>query len=69
MYLGMVPVMQLHNAFRNRWRGAYWASHSIRTVPTANWGDESTFDFYFEGNKKGTVEIPQLAAERNIIGP
>ena len=49
MYLKMAPVMQLYNVFRNRWCGAYWASKGLRVIPTVNWGDESTFDFCFEG--------------------
>ena len=55
MYLEMAPVMQLYNVFRNRWYGAYWASKGIRVVPTVNWGDESTFDFCFDGIEKGSV--------------
>lgn len=55
MYLEMAPVMQIYNVFRNRWCGAYWASKGIRVIPTVNWGDESTFDFCFEGIEKGSV--------------
>ena len=55
MYLEMAPVMKLYNVFRNRWCGAYWASKGIRVIPTVNWGDESTFDFCFEGIEKGSV--------------
>lgn len=55
MYLEMTPVMQLYNVFRNRWCGAYWASKGIRVIPTINWGDESTFDFCFEGIERGSV--------------
>ena len=55
MYLEMAPVMQIYNVFRNRWCGAYWASKGLRVIPTVNWGDESTFDFCFEGIEKGSV--------------
>ena len=55
LYLEMAPVMQLYNVFRNRWCGAYWASKGIRVIPTVNWGDESTFDFCFDGIEKGSV--------------
>ena len=55
MYLEMAPVMQLYNVFRNRWCGAYWASKGLRVIPTVNWGDESSFDFCFEGIEKGSV--------------
>ena len=54
VYLEMAPVMQLYNVFRNRWCGAYWASKALRVVPTVR-GDESTFDFCFEGIEKGSV--------------
>ena len=55
MYLEMASVMQLYNVFRNRWCGACGASKGIRVIPTVNWGDESTFDFCFEGIEKGSV--------------
>ena len=55
MYIEMHPVMQLYNTFRNRWVGAYLADHKIKVVPTVNWGDESTFDFCFEGIAKGSA--------------
>ncbi|MEA4996308.1 MAG: DUF4417 domain-containing protein [Petrimonas sp.] len=55
MYLEMAPIMQLYNVFRNRWCGAYWASKGMRVIPTVNWGDESTFDFCFEGIEKGGI--------------
>ncbi len=55
MYIEMAPVMQIFNVFRNRWCGAYWASKGIRVIPTVNWGDESTFDFCFDGIEKGST--------------
>ena len=55
MYLEMAPVMQIYNTFRNRWCGAYWASKGMRVVPTVSWGDESTFEFCFDGIEKGSV--------------
>ncbi len=55
MYLEMAPVMQLYNVFRNRWCGSYWTSKGIRVIPTVNWGDESTFDFCFDGIEKGST--------------
>lgn len=67
MYLEMAPIMQLYNIFRNRWCGAYWASKGIRVIPTVNWGDESTFDFCFEGIEKGSVVAVStyMASEHN----
>lgn len=66
MYLEMAPVMQLYNVFRNRWCGAYWASKGIRVIPTVNWGDESTYDFCFEGIEKGsTVAVSTYMASES----
>lgn len=66
MYLEMAPVMQLYNVFRNRWCGAYWASKGIRVIPSVNWGDESTFDFCFEGIEKGsTVAVSTYMASES----
>lgn len=55
MYLEMARVCQIYNVFRNRWCGAYWASKGMRVVPTVNWGDESTFEFCFDGIERGGV--------------
>lgn len=55
MYLEMALVMQLYNTFRNRWCGAYWASKGMRVIPTVNWGDESSFEFSFDGIEKGSI--------------
>jgi len=67
MYLEMAPVMQLYNTFRNRWCGAYWASKGIRVIPTVNWGNESTFDFCFDGIEKDSVVAVSsyMASEHN----
>ncbi len=55
MYLEMNRTIQLYNTFRNRWCGAYLASKGIRVIPTVNWGDETTFDFCFEGVPTGSI--------------
>ena len=66
MYLEMAPVMHIYNVFRNRWCGAYWASKGIRVIPSVNWGDESTFDFCFQGIEKGsTVAISTYMASEH----
>lgn len=67
MYLEMAPVLQIYNVFRNRWCGAYWASKGISVIPSVNWGDESTFDFCFQGIEKGIV-VPCIEHQAvNII--
>ncbi len=66
MYLEMAPVMQIYNVFRNRWCGAYWASKGLRVIPSVNWGDESTFEFCFQGIEKGsTVAVSTYMASES----
>lgn len=66
MYLEMAPVMQIYNVFRNRWCGAYWASKGIRVIPSVNWGDETSFDFCFQGIEKGsTVAVSTYMASES----
>lgn len=55
MYLEMHPLEKLHNVFRNRWIGAYYASKGLRVIPSVSWGDEDTFDYCFEGIAKNSV--------------
>ena len=55
MYAEMSPVIQIYNTFRNRWIGAYYASKGLRVIPSVSWGDESTFEFCFDGIEKGSV--------------
>ena len=55
MYLEMHPLEKLHNVFRNRWIGAYYASKGLRVIPSVSWGDEDTFDYCFEGITKNSV--------------
>lgn len=55
MYLEMHPLEKLHNVFRNRWIGAYYASKGLRVIPSVSWGGEDTFDYCFEGIAKQSV--------------
>lgn len=55
MYLEMPYSLQIYNTFRNRWCGAYYASHGIKVIPTVNWSDEGSFDFSFKGIEKGSI--------------
>ena len=58
MYLEMHPLQKLHNVFRNRWTGAYYASKGLRVIPSVSWGYEDTFDYCFEGiAKNSTVSV------------
>ena len=51
----MKTLEKLHNVFRNRWLGAYYASKGLRVIPSVSWGEEDTFDYCFEGIAKNSV--------------
>jgi hypothetical protein len=55
IYWDMPRAIQIFNTFRNRWCGAYWQSQGAKVIPTIAWGDESTWDFCFDGVEKGSV--------------
>lgn len=55
------PNMNLNeirfNVFKNRYLGCLWQYYGIKVISTIQWGDESTFDFCFDGVEKGSVVI------------
>ena len=55
IYWDMPIALQINNTFRNRWCGAYWQSHGAKVIPTIAWGDESTWEFCFDGVEQGSV--------------
>ena len=55
MYIEMPQTIQLYNTFRNRWCGAYFAEHGLRVIPAVSWGEESSFDYCFEGIEHGSI--------------
>ena len=55
MFTDMPRALQIYSVFKNRWCGAYWQSLGLRVIPTINWGDESSFDFCFDGVEEGAT--------------
>jgi len=55
IYWNMPTALQINNTFRNRWCGAYWQSLGAKVIPTIAWGDESTWEFCFDGVEQGSV--------------
>ena len=43
------------NVFRSRFIGAYWQKCGFKVIPTASWGDLSSFVYCFEGLPKHSV--------------
>ncbi len=55
VFTDMPKALQIFSIFKNRWCGAYWQSMGLRVIPTISWGDESTFDFCFDGVEQGST--------------
>lgn len=55
MFTDMPKSLQIYSVFKNRWCGAYWQSLGSRVIPTISWGDESSFDFCFDGVEEGAT--------------
>lgn len=55
LFTNMPRVLQILSVFKNRWCGAYWQSKGLKVIPTVSWGDESSFDFCFDGIEEGSV--------------
>lgn len=48
-YGNMPRATQIFNVYRNRWCARYWQEQGINVVPTFTYGDESMFDYIFDG--------------------
>jgi hypothetical protein len=59
-------ALQLHNVYRSRYLGALWQSMGMEVIPTAQWGDERSFEFCFEGMPVGgTIAVSTVGVLRN----
>ena len=55
VYQDLPYAVSLWSVYRARWCGAYWESLGIKVIPDVSWGNESTYDFCFEGIPKHSI--------------
>ena len=55
LFIGMPEPMLRWNVYRNRLVGYVWEKAGAVVVPTISWADESSFEYCFEGVRKGSV--------------
>jgi hypothetical protein len=48
-------ALQIYNTFRNRWCAAYWQEHGLTVIPTVTWSNQWSFDFVFDGVRRGSI--------------
>ena len=49
LYFDFPKALQVYNNYRRQWCGAYWQDNGITVIPTVRWGDESTYEWCFDG--------------------
>ena len=65
LYVDMPLAMKIWNVYRSRTLGAYWQKTGLNVVPTLQWAEPRTFDFCFQGIKRGsTVAVSTLGAAK-----
>lgn len=55
LYVDHPIALQLHNVYRSRYLGARWQRAGLQVIPTAQWSDERSFEFCFDGAPIGGV--------------
>lgn len=66
LYTDFPKAMQIYNHYRKHWLGAYWQALGVTVVPTICWGDESSFDFCFDGEPVGgAVAVSSVGTQNN----
>lgn len=53
-YTTMPRAMRIWNYYRNMWLAAYFTSLGIRVIPSAQWSDEESFEYCFDGMPKNS---------------
>lgn len=55
LYIGMPLPMMQWNTYRSRMLGNLWMAMGLRVIPTITWADERSYDFCFQGIRKGSA--------------
>ena len=66
LYTDFPKALQILSCYRRQWCGAYWRYMGIDVIPDVVWGDESSFEFCFEGIPiHSTVAVSSVGIKRN----
>ena len=57
MYTDFPPAIQIYNAYRRHWLGAYWQYHGIKVLPTISWSDPASYEWCFDGEPIGSSVV------------
>ena len=48
-------AVNIFNHYRKHWLARYWQEHGITVIPTVRWGDESSFEWCFDGEPRNSI--------------
>ena len=64
-YGNLPKATRIFNIYRKNWCARYWQEYGINVIPTITWGDESDFEFCFDGiPKHSTIAISTMGEGR-----
>lgn len=65
IYADVPQALGIYNHYRKHWLGAFWQLNGINVIPTICWGDESTFDWCFDGEPQNAiVSVSSVGTQR-----
>lgn len=66
IYCDYPKALQIYNHYRKHWIGAYMQYNGISVIPTIGWSDETSFEWCFDGEPKGsTVAVSSVGTQKN----
>ena len=66
LYTDFPRALQILSCYRRQWVAAYWQSLGLDVIPDVVWGDESSYEFCFDGIPKGgTVAVSSVGVARD----
>lgn len=66
LYSDMDIWKQIENTGKNRWLGCFWQEKGLKVIPTVSWSTPSSFEFCFDGIKRGSiVAIGMIGCKKN----
>ena len=55
LYMDFPKAVQIFNAYRRQWCGAYWQENGITVIPTVRWSSEDSYEWCFDGIPKHSL--------------
>lgn len=65
-YIDFPAATQIYNHYRKHWIGAYLQEEGVSVIPTISWGDESSYQWCFDGEPAhGVVAVSSVGTQKS----